>query len=207
MRSSSSSRRDQVSPTPQRAPTARPIPAWGVAPRTPTPTTRGLKARPIPPSIPKIRLVRIHPILLQKRTQLILKPVFPVMRLLRINVTNQRLQIGRPNGKRTISSLPRKFAQPRKLPLQPFGRRRLHLSHQIRDVRRRTQPHRKMNMIFDATYPIALASRPTHDRCKIGVEPGTHTLIQQRRSIFRTEDHVNHNKRQRTRHGAKYRSN
>ncbi len=188
------------------APKARPIPAWGVAPRAPAPDTRGLKARPILRSIPKIGFVAVHAVLLQERTQLILKRLLLVMRLLCINVVNQRVQIGRANREGTISSLPRKFSQLRGLTLQPFGRRCFNFRHQIRDVRRGMQAHRKMNMVRNASNPVALAAGTAYDGGKISMEPRTHGLMQQRQSVLCTEDHMDHNKRQRAGHSAQYRS-
>jgi hypothetical protein len=192
-------------PTPK-APTARPIPAWGAAPGTPWPHPRGLKARPIEPSIPHIPLVPLDPILLQQRPKLILERMLPMMHLLRVDIPNQRLQIRRPDRKRTIPALPREPRQRRRLRLQPSRRRRFHLLHQLRHTHRPRQSNREMHVIRDAPNPIAFAPRIPHQRRQIQIKLRTHGLIQNRRAIFRAEDHMNQNKREGLRHRADYRS-
>src|SRR4051812_17305559 len=101
--------RPNYSSPPGCAPTAQSIPAWGKAPGMAELNRQGLKARPIAVSIPQVAFVAFHTIFLEKRTELILKRHLSMMRFLPVNVTNQRLQIRRPDRERTISSLPRKF--------------------------------------------------------------------------------------------------
>ena len=60
-----------------------------------------------------------------------------------------------------------------------------------------------MNMVRNAPDPVAFAP-PAHDGSQISMEPRTHTLIQQRRTVFCTEHHMDHNKRQGSRHNANY---
>jgi hypothetical protein len=187
------------------APTARPIPAWGVAPGTGPCSPQGLKARPIPISIPQILLVAFQPILLEKRAKLLLKTLRAVMRLLCIDVTNQFIQIRRPNRKHTISPLPRELRQCRRLSLEPFRRRRFELLHQLRCRRRARQTNRKVNMVRNAADAIALAFGVTGNGSKIGVKGRTQSNIQDRCTIFRTKDHMNKQKRERLRHRADYR--
>jgi hypothetical protein len=190
----------------QKAPTARPIPAWGVAPCWATSTIRGLKARPIDLSIPEMPLVAFHPILLQECPKLILKIPFPMMCLLSIDVLNQGLQIRRSNGKRAITSLPRELCQRRRLCLQPFRRGRLQLRNHLRDICGARQSDRKMHMVGDTSHAIALASGIAEDRSEAGIELRTHGLIQHGHSPLRAEDHMHHNERERQRHRQQYRS-
>jgi hypothetical protein len=79
-------------PAASKAPTARSIPAWGVAPGTGTHDAQGLKARPIHISIPQIPFIKSHSIFLKKCTELILKRLLPVMHFLTIDVLNRARQ-------------------------------------------------------------------------------------------------------------------
>ena len=211
----------------QEAPTARPIPAWGAAPCTTTPDTRGLKARPIPawgeapcwaisnarglkarpiPLIPQIPLVALHTVLLQERTKLVLKRTLSMMRLLRVDVLNQRLQICRPNRKRSIPSLPRERRQCRRFCFDPLRRRCLQLRNQFCHIRRSRQTDCEMHMVCYASHAITLASGIANNRGKIRIQFHTDRIIQSRSASFRTEDHMHHNERERQWHRHEYRS-
>jgi hypothetical protein len=190
----------------RKAPTARPIPAWGKAPGTPSPHPRGLKARPIDFSIPHVPIIPLYPILLQQGPELILKRMLPVVSFLRLDVPNQRLQIHQPNRKHTITPLPRELRQRWRLRLQPSGRRPLHLLHQLCHTRRSRQSNRQMNVICDAANAITFASGIPHQRRQIQIKLRTHELIQNSCAILRAEDHMNQNKRERLGHRADYRS-
>ena len=188
------------------APTARPIPARGEAPCTDTTSSRGLKARPIQISIPQIPLVVAHPILLQERAKLILKRLLAMMRLLRIDVIKQLIQIPGPNRKRSISLLPRKLRQPGGLALEPFGRRGLQVRNQLRNRHSAIQPNGQMNMVRNATNSITFAIGIAGDGSKISMQRRPHSIIDQRQTIFRAEDHMDKNERERPRHRKNYRS-
>jgi hypothetical protein len=188
------------------APEARPIPAWGEAPRTPPPENRGPEARPIPTSIPKVTLITLNPILLQERTQLILKTLLRMVRFLRIDIPDQRIQIGRPHRKRTIPTLPRKLRRPRRLALQPLGRRRLDLRNQIRNAHGPIQSNREMNVIRNTANTETLAIAVPNNRCQIGVKIGTHRLIENGHAVLRAEHNMDEQKAQRSRHSWNYRS-
>ena len=221
-----------------KAPTARCIPAWGEAPCSSMPRTKGLKARHISPrgsdefmdrafsphlplvtfhgalphagmerafgasidSIPQIPFIALHPILLEEGLKFILKRLLPVMPLLVIDVSQQRIQIPRPNGKCAIPLLPRELRQTRRLRLQPFGRGGFELFHQLRHVRCAGQANGKMNVILHAADPVALAFGVAGNGGKIGIERGTHRSIKSRYAIFCAEDHVDQNKCERLRH-------
>jgi hypothetical protein len=185
------------------APTARPIPAWGEAPCMTRHKNRGLKARPIPLSIPEIPLVDIHAILPQKRQKLFLKCLFPMVHFLSIDISDQRLQIGRPNRENPISSLPGKLREP--LGLQPSGRRTLQLFNQLRDVCRARQPNRKMHMILDTSNAIAFAIGIARNGGKITEERRAYRGVKHRSPLLCAEDHMNENVRKRQRHSANYR--
>jgi hypothetical protein len=178
------------------APRARPIPAWGEAPCTPAQEFRGLKARPIPTSIPKVLLVYIHAILLQKCTQLILKRLLAMMHFLPIGVRNQRIQIRRPYGKYAIPTLPCKLHDP--LRLQPSGRRRFQCLNQIRNCHGSVQTNRKVDMIGDSPDAIALASGAADSCRQIRLQIRTYRLIQRRCPTPRAEHDIGKGQRHRT---------
>ncbi len=188
------------------APTARPIPAWGVAPCTTAPQIRGLKARPIEPSIPHIPFVAFNSILLQQRPELLLKITLPMMRLLALDVLDQGLQIRRPNRERTISSLPRKLRQRGRLRFEPLGRGGLELFHQLRNRCCARQSNRQMNVVGNAPHAITFAFGIANDSGKISVERRTHGSIELRHSVLRAEDYMDEQKRERLWHRSDYRS-
>jgi hypothetical protein len=188
-----------------KAPKARPIPAWGVAPGTSEPKTRGLKARPII-SIPQIPFIEFHPIFREKCTKFILKIVLPMMRLLGVDVTNQGSQIRRPNRKRTISSLPRELRQVQRLGLKPLGGRRLELFHDLRDVRRARQSNCNMNVVCSSAHAKAFAFGVASNGGKIGVKGKTNGRIEEGRTVLCTENYMDQNKRERLRHRIDYRA-
>lgn len=184
------------------APKARPIPARGEAPCTVEIDARGLKARPI--LIPQMFIVRIQSILPQKRTQLITKRLLAMMRLLPIDVSQQRIQIGRPHRERPITDLPREIRDP--LRLQPSRRGRLQLLHQLRNGLFFTETNRKMDMIGNTPNPVTFASSISCDCREIREQIGTNFVVEQRQSVFGAEDHMNHNKSKRSWHSENYRS-
>jgi hypothetical protein len=189
----------------QKAPTARPIPAWGEAPCWAAPEAQGLKARPIP-SIPQILLVALHPVLLQECAELFLKISFAMMRLLCIDVLNQQFQIRRPDGKRAVPPLPRELRQLWRLGLDPLRRGSLQFRNQLRDVRRSRQSDRKMHMVGNAFNAITFAPGVTRNRGEISVKVGPHRIIENRTAFLRTEDYMHNNECERQWHRHEYRS-
>ena len=145
-------------------------------------------------------------VFLEKHAHLVLKRPFPVVRLLRVDIPQQRSSIGRRHRKCSIPTLPRESFQPRSLRLQPSRRRRLHLADHLRDVPIRMNTDRQMHMIGNTTHAKTIAPGPTHHSGEIGRHINTHRLRQQRFAVLRTENHMNQNKRQRLRHGIDDRS-
>jgi hypothetical protein len=189
-----------------KAPTARPIPAWGVAPCTTTHRVRGLKARPIKYSIPQIPFVAFDSIFFKERTKLILKRMLLVMRLLRRDVLDQRLQICRAHRKSPISSLPSELRQSRRLRFEPLRRRSLQLRNQLCDIRGARQSNGKMHMVRDASHAIALASGVPRDNGKVRIQLRTNGITQQWPAFLRTEDDMHQDERERQGHRRNYRS-
>ncbi len=81
------------------------ITAWAEGPGTPTPNPSRAEG-PAQTSIPRIPLVKLHPILRQHCPHLVLKTPLRMVRLLVIDIPAQRLHIRRPNGKQAIPTLP-----------------------------------------------------------------------------------------------------
>jgi hypothetical protein len=135
-----------------------------------------------------------------------LKILLAMMRLLSIDVTNQRFQIRRPNRERTIPSLPRELRQVRRLSLKPLGRGRLKLFHQIRNICRARQTNGEMNVIRDSTHTKSLAFGVAGNGSKIGIECWTHRKVKNWATVLCAEDHMDQNKRERLRHRVDYRS-
>ena len=167
---------------------------------------RGLKARPIAISIPQIPLIELNPIFLEKRAKFLLK-IHPSMMLhLPVDITNQSAQIRRPNRKCAVSSLPCKPRQSRRLSLHPFRRGGLKLLYQLRDIRLARQTNRKMNVIGNTTNPITFALGIANNRSQIGIKVRTHNVVDQFSPIFRTENYMNKQIRERLGHRDEYRS-
>lgn len=185
-----------------KAPKARPIPARGEAPCLVTVENRGLKARLI--SIPQMLIVGVQSILPQERTQLITKRMLAMMRYLSVDVSQQRIKIGRPNGERPITDLPGEIRN--SLCLQPSRRGGLQLFHQLRDGLFLAHSNRKMHMIGNAPGTIAFASSFSCDRREVRKQIGTNVVVEQRQSLFGAEDHMNHYERKRSWHSENYRS-
>jgi len=167
---------------------------------------QGPEARPISASIPKVSLLALDPVPLQKRPQLTLKILLRMVRRLRIDVPNQRIQIRRPNRKRTIPSLPSKLRQLGRLALQPLRRRRLDLGNEPRDIHLTIQPNRQVNMVGHPANAKTLALVVPNNSSQIGKESRTNSLVQQWRTILRAENHMHQEKAQRSCHTAEYRS-
>jgi hypothetical protein len=188
-----------------KAPKARSIPAWGVAPGTAAADARGLKARPIC-LIPQIPFVEFHSVFLEKCSQFILKRLLSMMDFLTIDVLDQRAQVTRPNRERTISTLPSKFRQIGRLGLEPSGRRRFELFHNLRHVDRAGQPNRKVNVVRDSSYTKAFAVGVAGDGSKVRVERRANGRIEKGGTVFCAEHYMDQNKRERLRHRVDYRS-
>jgi hypothetical protein len=199
--------------TSAKAPTARPIPAWGEAPGAETGRIRGLKARPMPvrgntsgASIPNVSFITFDSVFLQERAKLILKRLLTMMGLLPVDVSEQLIQVARTNGKRPVAPLPSKPRQSGRLGLEPLGRRGFKLFHQRRHIHRTRHTNGKVNVVLYPSYPIAFAFGVSSNRSKIRMELGLHRGFKNRRAVFRTEDHMDQKECQRLCHRGDYRS-
>lgn len=190
-----------------RAPKARPIPAWGNAPCTTRHKSKGLKARPIDHLlIPYIPLIEGNTILHQQRPKLSLEVPLAVMRLLRIDVRQQGLQIHRSNRKRPVPALPCEFGQRRRLPFKPSRRRGLQLFNQCGEVHRARKTYSQMHMIGNTANSITFTPCITGDRRKIGVQRWTDRLVENRPALPGAEHNMDQQKRERQGHTGDHKS-
>ena len=137
-------------------------------------------------------------ILLKKRTHLVLKTPLAVVRLLLVDVSKQRRDIGRPDGEQTIPPLP---CELRNSPLlYPCRRTGLDHRHNLRCRSRGRKLHRKMNMIGNATHAKTFAIQLPRCPSNVSVQRGTNLAMNQRHSKLRTEDNMHQIEAQRLRH-------
>jgi len=149
-------------------------------------------------------VVGIQSILPQERTQLITKRLFAMMRLLPIDISQQRLKICRPNRERPVTDLPGETRN--SLRLQPSRRGGLQSLDELRDRYFFSETNRKMDMIGNASYAVTFASSISCHRSEVREQIGADVILENGQSIFGAEDYMNHNKGKRSRHSADYRS-
>jgi len=143
-------------------------------------------------------------ILLEKRAHLVLETTLLVVRLLPVDVTHQRADISRTDGKQGIPALPREIPNP--LLFHPQRRSRLHLRHNLCRRFCRPQPNRKMNVVRNSTHAETLAIQFAGCTREIRVKTGKNAVVDQRRTIFRAEDDMHQVEAQRLRHRTNYMS-
>lgn len=141
-------------------------------------------------------------ILLEKRAHLVLKTPPSVVRLLLVDVPDQRPNISGTHREQSIPSLPREV--PNALFFHPYGRSSLNLRHDLRRRSCRPQPHRKMDMVRNAAhskaFAIQLASRSGHVRVKSFRD----VLTDERKPLLCAEHDMHQVETQRLRHSANY---
>ena len=143
-------------------------------------------------------------ILLEKNAHLVLKTPSAMVFLLRVDISKQHAEIGRPNRKQTIPTLPCEL--PNILRLHPCGGRRFDLGHNLRSVLGRRKSHRKMDVIGNSVCPEALAAKVSCDAGKIGMKLGCAVIGDQGLPVFGAEDNVNEVEAQGLWHCADYMS-
>src|SRR6185437_12762745 len=95
-------------------------------------------------------------ILRKERAHLVLKTPPAMVRLLLVDVSDERIKIGGTNRKQAISSLPGEIRNT--TPFHPRGRCRLDLRDNLRGGFSGRQCHRKVNVIAHTTYAKAFAT-------------------------------------------------
>ena len=142
-------------------------------------------------------------ILLKKRPHLFLETPLAVMRLLLLDILNQRAGIGGTNGKRSIPALPGKPFDP--LNLHPLRRSNLHFLDKLRHALRRMQPHSQMHVVCHPTNPQTFALLIANDSREVRMQPIPHAVIQQSTTILGAENNMDQQETQRLGHAANYR--
>ena len=139
-------------------------------------------------------------ILLKKRAHLVLKRPPLMVRVLCVDVPQQRPCIGRRHREGAIPTLPCKPRQRRSLRLQPPRGRRLHLADKLGHIPIGMNPDRQVHMVGYTAHAQAIALRPTHHGRQIRTKIGTDSVTQQRATALRAENDVHQIERQRLRH-------
>jgi hypothetical protein len=143
-------------------------------------------------------------ILLKKRPHLLLEIPLAVMRLLLLDVLQQRPHVRRTHGKRPIPALPPKRLNA--FNFHPLRRRDLDLFNELRNTLLRMHPHRQMHMIGHPTHPQTLALFVANDGREVRMQSIPHIIPQIRTTILGTEDNMDQQKAQRLGHDEDYRS-
>ena len=143
-------------------------------------------------------------ILLEKRAHLVPEISFDVVRLLSADVSQKHADICRTDREQSVSSLPREI--PNALLFHPNGRPRFDVGHDFRRRSGRRQPHRKMNVVGNASHAKTFAIQFARDASKIRMKAGTDIVIDRRQPVFRAEHNMHQVETQRLRHGGDYMS-
>jgi len=98
-------------------------------------------------SIPNIPLIKLHFVLRQERTELVLIRNSPMMLTLADNVPSQVTQLSLTNGERPVAILPRKIGVAVALQLEPFRGTGLDFLNEIADGHRSRQAASDVDVI------------------------------------------------------------
>ncbi len=142
-----------------------------------------------------------HMISLTKRAHLFLKIPLRVVRFLFVDISHQRTEIRRADGKQTITTLPCEHLHT--LLLHPNRRGCLQLGNNLSRRSRRSESQRKVHMVRNAACPKALAVQLPSSPRKISMQPRSNFIPNHRDSSFSAENKVNQIEIERLRHGAK----
>jgi hypothetical protein len=143
-------------------------------------------------------------ILLEKRVHLVLKTPLAVVRLLFVDVIDQRADVGGADREQPVPALPREVRSC--LLLHPNGRTGLDLRDNLRRRSRRSQPHGEMHMVGNSTNPKAFTIQLSGRTGKISVQNGTDLVVDQRCTLFRREHDMHQVETQRLWHPGNYMS-
>ena len=179
------------------------IPAWAEGPGKDRQRTRRAEG-PTHRLVPHVPFIELHMILLAKRAHLVLKTPLAVVRLLLVDVPDERAEIRRANGKHSVSALPGEVRN--SLLFHPHGRGRFDLRHDLRSHSGGSQSHRKMNMVSNPTHAKTFAVQFAGRSCEIRMKVAGDVIADERKTIFRAEDDVHQIEAQRLRHTQDYMS-
>ena len=156
------------------------------------------------PSTPDIPLIEGHMVLHQKRAHLVLETPLRVVRLLPVDVPDQRVEIGGPYRKQTITALPRELRH--SLLFHPHRGCGLDFRDDLCRRTRRRNPQRKMDMVGYASGAKTFAAKFAGSTGKIGVQSRRSLIEDEWMTILGTEDYMHQIQAQRLRHGSDYMS-
>jgi len=139
-----------------------------------------------------------------KRSHLVLKTPLAVVRLLRLDVSDQRANIGRTDGKQSIPALPRETLNAQLL--HPHRRSRLNLRHNSRRLTRGRQTQCHMNVVGHTASAETLAIQLTRRTRQVSMQSVRKIVRDQSLTIFRAENDMHQVEAQRLRHARDYMS-
>ena len=142
-------------------------------------------------SIPNVGFIIFDPVFFQEHPEFLLKRFAPMMFPLPVNVSFQRRQVGRADGKAGVTPLPGKSGQRRGLGFHPFGGTNFQLLHQIRNGHRARQANGQMDMIRHPAGAITFAIRIAGHGGEIGVQLRPGAVVEPRLAVFGAENEVN----------------
>lgn len=113
------------------------------------------------------------------------------MFLLRVNVADEGVEIGRPHGECTVSALPCELCQFRRLRLEPLRRARLQILDQLCDGDGPREADGQVDVVRNAANPKAFAVDAAYYGCQIGVELFAYRRSEHRCAVFGAENEMN----------------
>src|SRR5262245_24385373 len=111
----------------------------------------------------QVLFLELDLMLFQKRPELVLETLLPVVFPLVPNVVLDRLDIGVTHGEGTVTDLPPEVANVWKLAVNPTGRTGFQFPQHIFQRRLLSQRHEKVDVIFNAADLNRNATEVTHD--------------------------------------------
>jgi hypothetical protein len=164
------------------------------------PQRGALRASAETTSIPRIPLVERNLVLVQERAKLILKRMSAMMFLLLLNVLDHLVGVRRADGKRSVATLPMKAAKICAFGLDPFRRAGFQCFDHLGNRFHTRQIEQDVNVISRPVDRQREAAVVFENSCAIGVQLGFNGTTNHRFTVFRAEDEMNENRRQRLRH-------
>lgn len=126
------------------------------------------------------------------------------MRILRINVPNQRKPVAQANGEHSVASLPTEPGKLRSFLLNPFRRRDLQSLNHSRDRFSPGKKHRDVHVIGNAADSHTNIFRTIQNGGQISMHLAPNSILQKRTPIFNTEHQMHENIREGLGHAGEY---
>lgn len=184
-----------------KAPTGHDAIAQGNALGIQRPTVQALKGRNMHASIPHIPFIKRDTVFGQQSTVFVLKRHLAMMLRLMGNVGLQRRAMRGADGKDPVTALPMETRISSALGLQPLGRSRLDLLHQLRRRTGARVSDQQVDVVGHGTRLQQRALLVLHDAADVGVEFIPNVIRQPRFAPLRGEDQMHQDLSERLRHG------